>query len=80
MSKYNVTIDLQQESAALCPSWGALDLVLAIQTLPYVADLPLRWLPGCTRPDRSPRHQLDHHNDCFFDEEAGDLALSCPQL
>ncbi len=77
-AKHNVTVDLQQRTAALLPKLGrTFDLILAIQTLPYVADLPAT-LIAC-REVLAPAGRLvvslDHPlRDCFFDEEAGDLA------
>jgi len=75
---HDVTVDLQQGTAARLPDLGRIfDLILAIQVLPYVDDLPAT-LAAC-RATLAPSGRLvvsiDHpFRDCFFDAEAQDLA------
>jgi SAM-dependent methyltransferase len=77
-AQHSVAVDLHQGTAALLPKLGRVfDLVLAIQTLPYVDDLPqtLAACRGALTPSGRMVVSLDHPvRDCFFDEEAADLA------
>ena len=75
---HGVTVDLQQGTAANLPDLGRIyDLILAIQVLPYVDDLPAT-LAAC-RAALAPAGRvvvsLDHPmRDCFYDAETEDLA------
>ena len=77
--EYGVTVEWRQGDGASSAEWAenAFDLVLALQTLPYIRDAAavIRGVRQLLRPGGMLVVSLDHPlRNCFYDEETAELS------